>query len=153
VSVQPRQGAANGKVGARKRGWSAAGTDGVVGWGRGWIDAGSHSTARPDCTAGEPSLRGALEPHEVRDAGLDDAYSAVVVHVAGPDGWCVGCADLGRFALAPCQVGRNALVMLETHGVAVWDARPIVSVVGECGCASLTPFEGPGASSPLRAAV
>jgi hypothetical protein len=88
-----------------------------------------------------------------REARLDSAHSMVVVHVPGADGWCVGCADLGRYALAPCPAARQALSLVETHGVAVWDARPSACVDGERGGASLTPLDAGGASPLSRVAV
>ncbi|MDT5024370.1 MAG: hypothetical protein QOE61_796 [Micromonosporaceae bacterium] len=88
-----------------------------------------------------------------REARLNDAHSMAAVHVPGADGWCVGCADLGRYALAPCPAARQALSLVETHGVAVWDARPAGGAGGERGGASLTPLDGCGASPLSRAAV
>jgi hypothetical protein len=88
-----------------------------------------------------------------RGALLGETRSTLAVHVPDADGWCVGCADLGRYAVAPCPAARQALSLVETHGVAVWDARPAASVGGECGGASLTPLDACGASPLSRAAV
>lgn len=59
-----------------------------------------------------------------RELRIHQAESIIMVHVPSTDGWCVGCEDLGRYALAPCPASRLALSIVETHGVAVWDARP-----------------------------
>lgn len=59
-----------------------------------------------------------------RESRIDQARSIIVVHLPSADGWCVGCADLGRYALAPCPTMKLALSVVETHGIAVWDARP-----------------------------
>lgn len=64
--------------------------------------------------------------HKVgRDAqlsNLDDAFAVLVLHVAGPDGRCVGCRDeWSELAGAPCQAVRRALSVVETHGVVDWD--------------------------------
>ena len=89
-------------------------------------------------TLADPVLADAVKPR------LDSAHSMVVVHIPGADGWCVCCADLGRYARAPCPAARQALSLVETHGVAVWDARPAASVDGDRGGASLTPLDAGG---------
>lgn len=81
-----------------------------------------------------------------REALLSESGSMLAVHVPGMDGWCVGCADLGRFALAPCPVARQALLRVETHGVAGWDARPAASAGEGHGGVSSPPIDACGAS-------
>ena len=87
------------------------------------------------------------------DALLGAASSMLLVHIASRHGWCLGCADLGGYAVAPCPAARQALTLVETHGVAVWDARPAASVGGECGGVSLIPLDANEASLLSRAAV
>lgn len=106
---------------------------------------------RPTSVEGAPQCAPAAgDDHEIGLAStLDRAVSMLLVHVAGVDGHCVGCADRCCFALAPCPVSRWARSVVETHGVAVWDARPT-------GCAeslSLTPLDAGEAPSLSRVAV
>jgi hypothetical protein len=101
--------------------------------------------------------RGSLQPHDQNEPEralldtqtslMDKAASTLLVHVAGHGGLCAGCFDWGRFALVPCPVARRALPVLETHGVAVWDARPGAPGDGESGGASLIPSTPVGCHS------
>ncbi len=61
---------------------------------------------------------------------VSDNGATVRVHEPDPAGWCVGCADLGRSALSSCPLAVSALSTVETHGVAVWDARPAAGLAG-----------------------
>jgi hypothetical protein len=88
-----------------------------------------------------------------RTSLMDESFSMLLVHVVGVAGLCVGCSDQGRFALAPCPVARRARSLIETHGVAVWDARPATRVDGERGGASYTTLDAGGPSPLSRAAV
>jgi hypothetical protein len=78
-----------------------------------------------------------------------EADSVLLVHVAGVDGCCAGRADRCCFALTPCPVARWARSVLETHGVAVWDARP----TGRAEGLSLTPLDAGEAPMLSRVAV
>lgn len=84
-----------------------------------------------------------------RATTVDRAVSILLVHVVGVDGHCVGCADRCQFALTPCPVARWALSVVETHGVAVWDARLSGYVRG----VSLTPLTARETPSLSRVAV
>ena len=69
-----------------------------------------------------------------REVVLRRAHALLLAHVAGANGLCVGCADLARFATAPCPMARRALSAIETHGVAVWDSPvPPEPPVDWCG--------------------
>lgn len=68
---------------------------------------------------------------------LDAAFAELGLHVAGRDGWCVGClAVRAQLSAVPCWVARRALSVVETHGVSEWDAGPLLPAVWMCeGCA------------------
>jgi hypothetical protein len=117
--------------------------------------AGQHGMDPTSVEGAGRRVPASLDDHEgcLAVGAVDRAVSMLLVHVAGVDGHCAGCVDRCRFALAPCPVARWARLVVETHGVAVWDARPAASVDGECGGASLTPLDAGGASPLSRAAV
>jgi hypothetical protein len=60
---------------------------------------------------------------DVDSEPLAQALAVLLVHIAGPDLLCVGCADLGRFALADCPAARQALNVAETHAASPWEPR------------------------------
>jgi hypothetical protein len=127
---------------------------GVAGGGvpRGAADRAGHRDVGPASDgAGGRLSRARFDDRAVglRAEVLAEAESVLLVHVAGVDGHCAGCADRCWFALAPCLVSRWARSVIGTHGVAVWDARP-------AGCAeglSLTPLDAGEAPSLSRVAV
>jgi hypothetical protein len=84
---------------------------------------------------------------------LDAAWSNVAVHVSGVDGWCVGCNDIGRYALAPCPVVRLAVSMVESHGVAAWEKRSNETSDTEGYGAPLAPLDVFEGVPPDRAAL
>lgn len=97
------------------------------------------------------AVRPSVEPARAQVADtpefrLGQARSILVAHVPSIDGWCVGCADLARYALAPYPTVKLALSIVGTHGVAVWDARP--SERPEL--LSLPPHDACGTHSPVR---
>lgn len=57
-----------------------------------------------------PTLTNPAADHS-REPLLDETRSTLAVHMPGVDGWCVGCADLGRYAVAPCPAARQAPVI------------------------------------------
>ena len=68
---------------------------------------------------------------DARRGAVDRAVASLVIHVAGPGGFCVGCLDArARIAPVPCLVARAARGVVETHGVAVWDASGVTARPG-----------------------
>lgn len=88
----------------------------------GAADRAGHRDVKPasDKAGGQLSRATLDDPAVGLRKVLDEAESMLLVHVAGVDGHCAGCADRGRFALAPCPVARWAWSVVETHGAAVW---------------------------------
>lgn len=61
------------------------------------------------------------------------AFAVLAIHVAGADGWCLGCATLwARLAPARCPEVSRAIVVVET-GVAIDQYDEPLS--GTCGIA------------------
>jgi hypothetical protein len=60
-----------------------------------------------------------------RETLLEQAFTTIATHRPATDGTCRGCrADpTAGTALAPCRASREALAIVETHGVRQWD-RP-----------------------------
>jgi hypothetical protein len=81
-----------------------------------------HTPIPPRCGASpaQAVLAGYGRSHQARL--LDEAHSALLAHVATEHGLCVGCLDGARLALAPCPAVRRSVSLIETHGVAAWDA-------------------------------
>jgi hypothetical protein len=66
--------------------------------------------------------RGEVQGFDARRSLLDDAHAVLAIHVAGPDGICLGCAEgWSRRVPAPCSAVRLWLSIVETHGVSAWD--------------------------------
>jgi hypothetical protein len=125
--------------------------DGVGGVPHGAADCAGHHGIGPTSVEGDGKPASASpDDHEGGLAArtVDGAVSMLLVHVAGVDGPFAGCADRGRFAMAPCPVARWARSVVETHGVAVWDARPSGYLGG-----SLTPMAACEMPSLSRVAV
>ena len=57
-----------------------------------------------------------------RLSALRDAHRVLLAHVATVHGLCVGCLDGARLALSPCPAVRQSVSLIESHGVAAWDA-------------------------------
>ena len=56
------------------------------------------------------------------DIALEQAFAVIAAHRAGPEGRCLGClAERGDLIDAPCRISREALAVIETHGVRHWD--------------------------------
>ena len=77
---------------------------------------------------------GEVQGVDARRSLLDEAYAVLAIHVAGPDGMCVGCGEAwDRPVRAPCWAARLWLSVVETHGVLCWDIGPLNSGEAICG--------------------
>ncbi|MDT5027788.1 MAG: hypothetical protein QOE61_4214 [Micromonosporaceae bacterium] len=54
------------------------------------------------------------------DTTLEQAFAALAAHRPGADGNCLGCQP-DEFTPSPCVASREALAVIETHGVQHWD--------------------------------
>jgi hypothetical protein len=55
------------------------------------------------------------------DSAIDGAFDQLVDHV-DIDGWCEGCLrEYGGLTPSPCRASRDALLVVETHGVVDWN--------------------------------
>jgi hypothetical protein len=65
-----------------------------------------------------------------RDNALEQAFAAIAAHRPDADGTCLGCLAAGTRAqptgpaAGTCIIAREALIVVETHGVRQWD-RPV----------------------------
>ena len=58
----------------------------------------------------------------IPDTVLEQAFAALAGHQPGPDGHCLAClADGAGPVQSPCGASREALAVVETHGVRHWD--------------------------------
>jgi hypothetical protein len=56
------------------------------------------------------------------DTTLEQAFATIAAHQPDPDGRCQVCAaDPDIFVISPCVISREALAVIETHGVRHWD--------------------------------
>ena len=78
----------------------------------------------------EPDREAELVPCSDQTAGrstaLAAAYALLAEHHRDLNGLCQGCPSIlaGPFRVR-CLVAERALRTIETHGVAVWDLRPV----------------------------
>jgi len=71
-----------------------------------------------------------MNGHDSRLHVIEAAHSIVSFHVAGADGFCAGCQrQWGRMTISPCEQGRWAVRIIETHGAAQWNSGPTAHTV------------------------
>jgi hypothetical protein len=88
-----------------------------------------------DAIAVQPVALGARQRPADRTSDVSDAHAALLVHVRGRAGLCVGCLDCAWFALSPCPTARTFWSIVETHGVSEWD--PVWVSAGSVGACSV----------------
>ena len=81
-----------------------------------------------------PGPAAAGEPGgDARRVLLDEAHTALRLHVAGVHGFCAGCLDRHGWLRVPCPDARAAVSVVETHGMVTCD-MPVRGASGPVPC-------------------